>query len=318
MDVFGDFFRILPLKITIKAEEEIHLPPYVGSTLRGAFGNSLKRVCCVARQKECAECIFKSSCVYVYIFETSLALIPSKGKRINNIPHPFVFDIKMSEKPFTLKKDMSWSFGMTLFGRATGYVPYVIAALENMGAAGVGKGRGKFKLYQVELLNADSSGDVLYHNGSVRLLEKFPTAEDFTKNCPVNTSCVTVDFVTPLRMKIKGKLVDVPEFHLIVSSIIRRIEAMYMVHSGTEVSIPYPSLVKKAREIKIREKITHWYDWKRYSHRQRGRMKLGGIVGSVTYEGDITPFNPYLAIGSLLHIGKNTSFGLGKYIWKYC
>ncbi len=36
-------FPILPIKITIKAEENIFLPPYVGSMLRGAFGVALIR-----------------------------------------------------------------------------------------------------------------------------------------------------------------------------------------------------------------------------------------------------------------------------------
>jgi CRISPR/Cas system endoribonuclease Cas6 (RAMP superfamily) len=42
-------------------------------------------------------------------------------------------------------------------------------------------------------------------------------------------------------------------------------------------------------------------------------MKLGGVVGEITYEGDITAFMPYLKAGEILHIGKGTSFGLGKY-----
>ncbi len=319
MNIFGSSFHILPLKITIKAEVEISLPPYAGSTLRGAFGNALKKICCVARQKKCKECIFKSSCVYVYIFETPLAPIPLGNKRLNNVPHPFVFDIKMYEEPMTLKKGIKWSFGMTLFGRATGYIPYVLAALESMGASGLGKGRGRFRLSRVELLNGHSSGtNILYDNGSVLLLEKIPILKDFVRDYSANATCITLNFVTPLRLKIKGKFINVPEFHLIISSIIRRIEALSLAHSGTEVSIPYLSLVEKAREIKIIENKTHWYDWKRYSHRQKGKMKLGGIVGSVTYKGNIAPFEPYLAIGSLLHIGKNSSFGLGKYIWKYC
>jgi CRISPR/Cas system endoribonuclease Cas6 (RAMP superfamily) len=42
-------------------------------------------------------------------------------------------------------------------------------------------------------------------------------------------------------------------------------------------------------------------------------MKLGGIIGEVVYEGDLTNFVPLLKIGELTHIGKNTTFGLGKY-----
>jgi len=42
-------------------------------------------------------------------------------------------------------------------------------------------------------------------------------------------------------------------------------------------------------------------------------MKFGGLLGTITYAGDLEPFIPYLALGEWIHIGGKTSFGLGKY-----
>jgi len=39
----------------------------------------------------------------------------------------------------------------------------------------------------------------------------------------------------------------------------------------------------------------------------------GRFVGSITFEGDFEEFLPFLMLGEYIHVGKGTSFGLGKY-----
>ena len=43
-------------------------------------------------------------------------------------------------------------------------------------------------------------------------------------------------------------------------------------------------------------------------------MKLGGVEGNVFLNIENEKFLDLLIAGELVHIGKNTSFGLGKYI----
>ena len=42
-------------------------------------------------------------------------------------------------------------------------------------------------------------------------------------------------------------------------------------------------------------------------------MKMGGFIGDITFEGNIEPFMPFIKAGEILHVGKGTGFGLGKY-----
>ena len=38
-----------------------------------------------------------------------------------------------------------------------------------------------------------------------------------------------------------------------------------------------------------------------------------GVVGEMIFRGDLTQFLPYLRLGEILHIGKGTAYGLGRY-----
>jgi CRISPR-associated endoribonuclease Cas6 len=40
---------------------------------------------------------------------------------------------------------------------------------------------------------------------------------------------------------------------------------------------------------------------------------LRGAFGPAVYEGDLTPFRPYLVLGQWTHVGSGTTFGLGGY-----
>ena len=41
-------------------------------------------------------------------------------------------------------------------------------------------------------------------------------------------------------------------------------------------------------------------------------MKMGGFVGDMTVEGNLSPFRSLLNYSEVLHVGKGTTFGLGK------
>ena len=65
--------------------------------------------------------------------------------------------------------------------------------------------------------------------------------------------------------------------------------------------------------VEVGDRDLHWYDWERYSGRQEARMKMGGLMGGTSFRGDLAPLWPLIAMGEHLHVGKGTSFGLGKY-----
>jgi CRISPR/Cas system endoribonuclease Cas6 (RAMP superfamily) len=99
-----------------------------------------------------------------------------------------------------------------------------------------------------------------------------------------------------------------------IRNLLRRLSLLYYFHCGGDPSEwDFKGIIEKAKEIKVIKKGLRWYDWERYSGRQDTRMKMGGFVGEITFGGDIRPFMPLIRAGEVLHVGKGTAFGLGKY-----
>ena len=72
--------------------------------------------------------------------------------------------------------------------------------------------------------------------------------------------------------------------------------------------------IERASTVSVVSHHLRWFDWERFSSRQNSEMKLGGLLGDVSFEGDVRPFGPLLRAGEIVHVGKGTSFGLGQYL----
>jgi len=87
----------------------------------------------------------------------------------------------------------------------------------------------------------------------------------------------------------------------------------YFHCSGDPDGIDFKRIINVASGVKVVERNLVWHDLERYSFRKKMRMKLGGFVGSIRFAGNIRPFMPLLGAGEILHVGRATAFGLGKY-----
>ena len=123
----------------IRATTELRLPPFKGSTLRGAFGIAFKDTVCVMDHRDCDRCILRLKCCYPYIFDTP---IPDESARMHNYPsapHPFVIEPPLETKTIYECGD-PLIFGLTLIGKAVDYLPYFIYAFERLGERwGIGR-----------------------------------------------------------------------------------------------------------------------------------------------------------------------------------
>jgi len=303
--------QIYKFQVYLKFQQPACLPPYKGSTLRGALALSLKRLVCLKKEfKACDSCLLSTSCPYRNIFEPFYI---HSGKRIS-LPTPLILEPPYDDKRFYARED-NFDFNLILIGRnALEYFPYIVLAIKEMSKTGMGK---RYKRGQLKLIKIKNSNRIVYSH-------KEEILKDTYKN-PIKISGkfsevgkITVRFISPARIKVRGKLTNNLPFSILVQAILRRIaflDKFYNLFNG--VPVDYQDLKARASGIKVIRSRLRWMDWERFSYRQKTLMKLGGIVGEITYAGDFKEFLPLLEIGSVIHIGKNCAFGLGKYEIKY-
>ena len=289
----------------------IILPSYKGSTLRGGFGYAFKRVVCAIRDKGCPDCLLKEKCVYSYVFETPPPSDTKIMRKYKSAPHPFVIEPPM-EKRRGYKTGDEIRFGLILIGRAIDYLPYFIYTFDELGKIGIGKGKARYELQDVSC-----EGKTIYDSES-KTLKAFNSSAIsfplFTKGGLGGITDIKLSFLTPTRILYDSHLTLDLEFHILIRNLLRRLSLLYYFHCGGDTSgIDFKGIIEQAKEIKVKSQNLKWYDWERYSGRQETRMKMGGFVGNITFEGNIEPFMPLIKAGEVLHVGKGTGFGLGKY-----
>jgi hypothetical protein len=307
-------FRYATLGITMRAEEPARLPPYKGSTIRGAFGHAFRRVACPFRA--CPPCLLPKTCPYSYVFETPPRDETGLFARSSAVPHPFVLDLPVDGRT-EYRAGESMTFGLVLVGKAIDFIPYFVVALREMGRAGLGRGRARWRLDRVE--DADREGKRLLYDGTSGD-ERLVCSATVHRGLDGRASAlrdggrVTLRFETPTRLRFEGRLNDRPEFHVLVRNLLRRVSALALYHCEFTLDLDYREIIRRAEAVATTAADLRWMDWERYSARQSAHMTLGGFRGSMTFEGELTPFLPFLRLGEIVHVGKGTAFGLGKYI----
>ncbi len=187
---------------------------------------------------------------------------------------------------------------------------------------GLGRGKGKFELKEVRSAHDGTGGNGTIYTSATKQLSSCETISlplDINiANCGSKPpGSITLDFLTPTRITHDGHrtLAQEIDFQTLIRQLLRRISLLSYFHCGIDTSDwNFKGIIETAKEIKTTESNLRWYDWERYSGRQDRRIKMGGLTGHIRFEGDTEPFASLLKTGEVLHIGKNTGFGMGGYL----
>ena len=303
--------RYARFRLDMAAVSRLKLPPYKGSTFRGAFGHTFKRLVCVKRDMDCSTCLICNQCVYYYVFETPFSGA-GDGRGYAFAPHPFVVE-PPEETREIYEPGAELRVGLVLVGRALDYLPYFIYAFEEMGQRGLGVGRGQAALQRVIALGPERGDErCVYQADTGQLEPDYPVCVGPPGGAAVGTR-LRLRLHTPVRLKAEGRYIRRLDFALLVRALLRRTSDLARFHCGAELDLDYRQWIERAAEVRQVAAEVRWHDWERYSQRQEQKMKLGGLVGEVEFAGEWEPFLPLLRLGADLHVGKGTGFGLGRY-----
>ncbi|MGF1642987.1 MAG: CRISPR system precrRNA processing endoribonuclease RAMP protein Cas6 [Thiotrichales bacterium] len=303
----------LPLaryRIELRADSPIRFSDYSGSAWRGLFGHALKRTVCVTRAPHCTGCLLYRSCVYSYVFETPPPPATERLRGAIAAPHPFVLSPDPGLR--ALSPGEVTHLDLTLIGRAQQHLPYMVHALSEAGKTGIGRDDGRFEITRIAQ-EAELGSDQWHPIFDGKTLAPLPPSNASQPPAPQATA---LRLLTPMRLKYADRLMTPERFESIglISNLLRRLSLLSHFHADRPFEYDYAAMQTHARALNVAAPALEWYDWTRYSNRQRTTMQMGGLLGRVELGGAaLEALWPLLWFGQWIHAGKATSMGLGRY-----
>lgn len=301
--------RFVKLCFTISFLEDSCLPEDKVSAIRGGMGEMLLRMNCI-RDRHCEACDFESECIVQRTMYSKFEKTPEFVTTGGSIG--YVLECEDNREQFN--KGETLDFYLILFGKTIIYFNQFVQAFQAMGIqSGIGKRHARFQIICIQ----NTEGQPILENNFLDMKKYIVhVLYDYIlfrkMRCEISSNRRKMIFETPLTLKYRNEFLQEFQLNVIINAVIRRI---YMLDcfEGIESDI-YEKY--KSEEFAVPEFLEQKHDQVsmcRYSTRKSGKMILKGIKGYALLPELPEDIWQILTIGELIHIGKNTSFGFGRY-----
>ncbi len=309
------------LLFTATALTPVALGEQSGSAIRGAIAGALwERFCVNKAASTCANCPLLTIC------PVGALLAPMRDdeqKGSDQRPRPYVTR-PPCDGARTYACGETLNFGIALFGSAAALYPYVVIAAHELERVGLGmrlpeRGgrRGVLRLSAISAVHPlTGEQQTLYTADSgVMMQPGLPVgAADvraYAASLPADR--ITLRFNTPLRLIEGDRLVKRIALRPLIQRLMRRLDDLSIAYGDGPLNLDFRALLSIAETVHVVEDRTRWVDVVSVSHRYGRRTPIGGLIGSVTFAGELAPLRELLVWGSLIHVGRNCVKGDGWY-----
>jgi hypothetical protein len=251
----------------------------------------------------------------------------AENARGQDLPRAFTVEPPAAHSYF--RAGETFEFGVSLLGAAIGLMPYLLRAVRQAGTLGVGRGRGQFRLIQIdEFKPLDDSRRVLMEEGQavpprLQITHQQIEAEAAMRGGQV----VSLDFKSPLRLVRDGQLVRKPLLGVLLRRLLERAQTLVEHESAQAAHVAAPHRWKEEwarigqlgdaldRENLVDDK-TYWVDIDSYSKMRQRSTPIGGLKGETHWQHIPLEVLVWLLWGQSLHVGKNAVKGDGHFrVW---
>ena len=309
-----DFLQIRYIKLhfTLEILRDGFLPKYKASALRGGMGHMLLMMYCPF-DEQCNLCAFTKECTVRRIMYPEMEILPGfmaqKGKEYNE---GYIIECENYENEF--EEGVFLKFNLLLFGNTIVYFTHFLRAFCYLGSVGLGKDCIPFRVYSV----TNTTGDLVYDGNTDTLYKdqlQIHNVADYVKyriSQPRTLASNMIIFHSPLSLKYKGEFLNHFDPTALMNAVERRIIILNYFEGTSKAAENCRISINNHIPI-FEDELVRKENVPRYSGTQKSTMTLNGIRGSCRISCIDQGAISLLIAGELLHIGKNTTFGFGRY-----
>lgn len=293
----------IKLRFSLVFEQDTILPKNKVSALRGGMGEMLLQQNCI-KDRNCKSCQFEEACIVHRTLYTKM----KKKLAFMQGEDSIGYLIECENNQIKWKAGEKLFFFLTLFGDNIVYFSQYLQAFHQLGLQGIGKYASKYNISSI----VNEKGEQILYGNTVNLAKYQPESVYYYALKRKNELQQygykkKIIFHTPLSLKYRGEYIQ--EFHVeaFFQALFRRIMMLdYFVKEYIDAPelILYPNIIEQS----VQKCLV-----KRYSSTQNTKINLRGIQGHFYLDDIPEEYLLYVLAGELLHIGKNSSFGFGRY-----